>query len=52
MIKQDPRTIIDSNTDHTFSKPIHNVSAIKLGPRTLAGKYNLQWARDTIDTRD
>jgi len=52
MIKQDPRTIIDSNTDHTFSKPYHKVSAIKLGPRTLAGKFNLQWARDKIDTRD
>jgi C1A family cysteine protease len=52
MIKQDPRTIIDSDSDHTFNKPIHSVSTIKLGPRTLGGKYNLQWVRDKLDTRD
>ena len=47
-MKQDPRTIINTNEDHTFNKPV----AKKATPRTLDDKYNLQWQPDRLDSRD
>jgi C1A family cysteine protease len=47
-MKQDPRTIINTNEDHTFNPPISK----KITPRTLEGKYSLQWVPDKLDTRD
>lgn len=44
-MKQDPRTIINTDEDHTFNKPVP-----KAVPRTLA--LPLQWKRDKLDTRD
>jgi len=46
-MKQDPRTIIDTTQDHTFCGP-----ATKPVPRTLEGKYKLQWKSDRPDSRD
>lgn len=48
MAKQDPRTIININEDHTFNKPADK----KVTPRTLDKNFNLQWRPDTLDTRD
>ena len=47
-MKQDPRTIIDINQDHTFNKPADK----KVKARTLATKFNLVWKADKLDTRD
>ena len=47
-MKQDPRTIINTNEDHTFNKPADK----KIKPRTLANKLNLQWVPDKLDSRD
>jgi C1A family cysteine protease len=46
-MKQDPRTIINTNEDHTFNKP-----APKAVPRTLADNFSFQWQPDKLDTRD
>ena len=46
-MKQDPRTIINTDEDHTFNPPADK----KVIPRTLY-KYNLIWKVDKIDTRD
>ena len=46
-MKQDPRTIINTDEDHTFNPPADK----KVIPRTL-DKYNLIWKVDKIDTRD
>lgn len=47
-MKQDPRTIINTDEDHTFNKPV----AKKIKVRTLANKLNLQWIPDKLDSRD
>lgn len=47
-MKQDPRTIINIDEDHTFNKPADKKPAI----RTLDDKYNLQWVPDKLDNRD
>lgn len=47
-MKQDPRTIVDISQDHTFSKPEPKIHQ----PRTLEGKFNLQWKSDKPDSRD
>lgn len=47
-MKQDPRTIINTNEDHTFTKPVPK----KVTPRTLDLSYNLQWQPDKRDSRD
>ena len=47
-MKQDPRTIINTDEDHTFNKPV----AKKIKPRTLENKLNLQWVPDKLDSRD
>ena len=47
-MKQDPRTIINTDEDHTFNPPV----AKKIKIRTLANKLNLQWVPDKLDTRD
>lgn len=47
-MKQDPRTIINTNEDHTFNKPADKKPTI----RTLDDKYNLQWVPDKLDNRD
>ena len=46
-MKQDPRTIINTNEDHTFNKPV-----TKSQPRTLDDKFSLQWVPDKLDSRD
>ena len=46
-MKQDPRTIINTDEDHTFNPP----ATKKIKPRTLA-KINLQWVPDKLDARD
>jgi len=46
-MKQDPRTIINTNEDHTFNPPVDK----KIIPRTL-DKFSLIWKADKIDTRD
>ena len=46
-MKQDPRTIINTDEDHTFNKP----AAKKVIPRTL-DTFSLIWKADKIDTRD
>jgi len=46
-MKQDPRTIINTNEDHTFNKP-----APKAVPRTLDDTFSFQWQPDKLDTRD
>ena len=48
MTKQDPRTIINTNEDHTFNKPTGKI----IKSRTLADKFSLQWQPDRLDTRD
>ena len=47
-MKQDPRTIIDINQDHTFNKPADK----KIKVRTLDDKFSFQWKPDKLDTRD
>ena len=47
-MKQDPRTIIDINQDHTYNKPADK----KVKARTLDNKFNLVWKADKLDTRD
>jgi len=47
-MKQDPRTIINTDEDHTFNKPVTK----KIKVRTLANKLNLQWVPDKLDSRD
>lgn len=47
-MKQDPRTIINTNEDHTFNKPADK----KVKPRTFDDKFSFQWKPDKIDTRD
>lgn len=46
-MKQDPRTIINTDEDHTFNKPVP-----KAVPRTLDDKFSFQWKPDKLDTRD
>ena len=48
MTKQDPRTIINTNEDHTFNPPINK----KVVDRTLDDKFKLIWKVDKVDTRD
>ena len=47
-MKQDPRTIINTNEDHTFNKPTDK----KVVNRTLDNKFKLIWKVDKVDTRD
>lgn len=47
-MKQDPRTIINTNEDHTFNKP----SDKKVVSRTLDDKFSFQWQPDRLDSRD
>ena len=47
-MKQDPRTIINTNEDHTFNLPADK----KVIPRTLDKTFSLIWKADKIDTRD
>ena len=47
-MKQDPRTIVNTDEDHTFNPPISK----KIKVRTLANKLNLQWVPDKLDSRD
>ena len=46
-MKQDPRTIINTNEDHTFNPPAKK----KIIPRTL-DTFSLIWKADKVDTRD
>jgi C1A family cysteine protease len=48
MTKQDPRTIVNTNEDHTFNPPISK----KVVDRTLDDKFKLIWKVDKVDTRD
>ena len=48
MKKQDPRTIINTDEDHTFNPPADK----KIKVRTLDTKFNLVWKADKLDTRD
>jgi len=47
-LKQDPRTIINTDEDHTFNPPADK----KVRPRTLDDKFSFQWQPDKLDTRD
>jgi C1A family cysteine protease len=47
-MKQDPRTIINTNEDHTFNKPTSKI----IKSRTLDDKFSFQWQPDKLDTRD
>jgi C1A family cysteine protease len=47
-MKQDPRTIINTNEDHTFNPPADK----KAIPRTLDDTFSLQWRQDKPDNRD
>ena len=47
-MKQDPRTIINTDEDHTFNKPADK----KVKSRTLDDKFSFQWKPDKLDTRD
>ena len=47
-MKQDPRTIINTDEDHTFNPPANK----KVIRRTLEETVNLIWKADKIDTRD
>lgn len=47
-MKQDPRTIINTNEDHTFNKP----AGKKVVNRTLDDKFSFQWQPDRLDSRD
>lgn len=48
MPKQDSRTIINSNEDHTFNRP----SSKKIKYKASTEKRLFQWTRDTTDSRD
>jgi C1A family cysteine protease len=48
MSKQDPRTIINTNEDHTFNPPANK----KVIRRTLEETVNFIWKADKVDTRD
>jgi C1A family cysteine protease len=48
MPKQNPRTIINTNEDHTFNPPADK----KVIPRTLDETVNFIWKADKIDPRD
>ena len=48
MTKRDPRTIINTNEDHTFNPPAKK----KVIPRTLDETVNFIWKADKVDTRD
>jgi hypothetical protein len=48
MTKQDPRTIVNTDEDHTFNPPISK----KVVDRTLDDKFKLIWKVDKVDTRD
>lgn len=47
-MKQDKRTIININEDHTFNKPADKI----VKPRTLDLDYALTWKPDRLDIRD
>lgn len=47
-MKQDPRTIINTNEDHTYNKPVYE----KPTPRTLEHNYSFIWKADKKDNRD
>jgi C1A family cysteine protease len=47
-MKQDPRTIINTDEDHTFNPPADK----KVIPRTLDKTFSLQWKQDKPDNRD
>jgi C1A family cysteine protease len=47
-MKKDPRTIINTNEDHTFNKPADK----KIKARTLDETFSLIWKADKVDTRD
>ena len=47
-MKQDPRTIIDTTQDHTFTPPVNK----KVIPRTLDDSFGLVWKSDSTDSRD
>ena len=47
-MKQDPRTIINTDEDHTFNPPADK----KVVDRTLDDKFKLIWKVDKVDTRD
>jgi len=47
-MKQDPRTIINTNEDHTFNKPADKI----FKPRTLDKTFSLVWKADKLDPRD
>lgn len=47
-MKQDPRTIINTNEDHTFNPPANK----KVIPRTLDNNFALIWKADKKDSRD
>jgi len=47
-MKQDPRTIINTDEDHTFNPPADK----KVIPRTLDKTFALVWKADKKDTRD
>jgi len=47
-LKQDPRTIINTDEDHTFNPPADK----KVVNRTLDNKFSFQWQPDKLDTRD
>lgn len=47
-MKQDPRTIINIDEDHTFKKPVTK----KVKSRTLDDKFTFQWTPDKLDNRD
>ena len=47
-MKQDPRTIINTDEDHTFNPPADK----KVIPRTLDKIFSLQWRQDKPDNRD
>jgi C1A family cysteine protease len=48
MTKQDPRTIVNTDEDHTFNPPVTK----KVIPRTLDNMFSLQWQPDKLDNRD
>ena len=47
-MKQDPRTIINTNEDHTFNPP----AAKKVTPKQNYNNFSLIWKEDKLDTRD
>ena len=47
-MKQDPRTIINTNEDHTFNPP----AVKKVTPKQNYNNFSLIWKEDKLDTRD